>query len=132
MSDYTEHLISMAGGDGDDLDAIQARDTASGMICEQPCGCDEDAAMQDRRALLALVRDQQAQIATAKSDALREAAEHFRTRSDTYHKTMQEMADSREYGVEDIVRYGAYSAEANTTATWLRTRAAITATEAGK
>ncbi|MDT0171048.1 hypothetical protein [Pseudarthrobacter sp. BRE9] len=65
-------------------------------------------------------------VADAKAEALGEAAERFKQRSDTYHNTMQEMTASKEYGLEDIVRYGAYSAEANTTATWLRTQAAKT------
>ena len=65
-------------------------------------------------------------VADAKAEALSEAAERFKQRSDTYHNTMQEMTASKEYGLEDIVRYGAYSAEANTTATWLRTQAAKT------
>jgi hypothetical protein len=65
-------------------------------------------------------------VADAKAEALGEAADRFKQRSDTYHNTMQEMTASKEYGLEDIVRYGAYSAEANTTATWLRTQAAKT------
>ena len=64
-------------------------------------------------------------VADAKAEALTEAAERFKQRSDTYHKTMQEMTASKEYGLEDIVRYGAYSAESNTTATWLRTQASV-------
>lgn len=64
-------------------------------------------------------------VADAKAEGLEEAAERFKQRSDTYHKTMQEMTASKEYGLEDIVRYGAYSAESNTTATWLRTQASV-------
>ena len=59
-----------------------------------------------------------------RAECLTEAAERFKVRSDTLHNTMKEMTASREYGLEDIVRYGAYSSEANTTATWLRARAA--------
>jgi len=62
-------------------------------------------------------------IREAKADALEEAAARFRTRSETLLKTMQNMADSREYDSDSIARYGAYSAEANTTAIWLRDRA---------
>jgi len=64
-------------------------------------------------------------VADAKAEALEEAAARFKERSDTLHNTMQEMTASKEYGLEDIVRYGAYSAEANTTATWLRTKASV-------
>lgn len=64
-------------------------------------------------------------VTEARARALREAAERFKTRSDTLHNTMKEMTASREYGVEDIVRYGAYSSEANGAATWLRTRATL-------
>jgi hypothetical protein len=63
-------------------------------------------------------------MADAKREALEEAADRFDTRSETLLKTMQNMADSREYGPDDITRYGAYSAEANTTSTYLRARAA--------
>jgi len=83
MSDYSEHLISLAGGDGDPI-----------------------------------------WIREVRADALEAAAERFGTRSETLLKTMQNMADSREYDSYSIVRYGAYSAEANTTAIWLRDRAA--------
>jgi hypothetical protein len=62
--------------------------------------------------------------ADAKREALEEAADRFDTRSETLLKTMQNMADSWEYGSDDITRYGAYSVEANTTAAWLRARAA--------
>lgn len=67
MNGYDEHLISEAGGDGDPLDAIEARDKASDPLCESPCPSEECAAMQDRRTLLALVREQ-----AAKLDAVRE------------------------------------------------------------
>lgn len=62
-------------------------------------------------------------ILAAKAEALREAAATFDTRSETLLRTMQNMADSRECEPADIVRYGAYSAESNTTAHWLRARA---------
>jgi len=62
---YDEHLISMAGGDGEpvDLAAIEARDKASDPLCTQPCPSEECAAMQDRRTLLTLVREQRAALA---------------------------------------------------------------------
>jgi hypothetical protein len=50
MSDYNEHLISMAGGDGDHLEAIEAR-----------VNSDEES-FADRDALLAMVREQRAAI----------------------------------------------------------------------
>lgn len=62
-------------------------------------------------------------FAAAQAEALREAADTFDTRSDTLLRTMQNMADTREYELADIVRYGAFSAESKTTASWLRTRA---------
>lgn len=64
-------------------------------------------------------------VSDAKAEALSEAAEHFKQRSDTYFNTMQEMTGLPDFTAEDITRYGAYSAEANTTATWLRTKAAV-------
>lgn len=70
MSDYTEHLISMAGGDGEpDLDAIQARwDLAQRTLANDPNivsimqlhRLSESA--DDVPALIALVRSQYAQI----------------------------------------------------------------------
>jgi hypothetical protein len=62
--------------------------------------------------------------AAAKREALESEADRFDARSETLLKTMQNMADSREYGPDDITRYGAFSAEANTTAVHLRARAA--------
>ncbi|MDQ0241206.1 hypothetical protein [Arthrobacter bambusae] len=59
-----------------------------------------------------------------RAQALEDAAQELATRSETFLKTMQNMADSREYKLEDIVRYGAFSAEANSTANRLRNRAA--------
>jgi hypothetical protein len=62
MSDYTEHLISMAGGDGDTADQlaeIEARltgdkdDFGNGYA---------DQTIRDREHLLAIIRTQQAQI----------------------------------------------------------------------
>lgn len=58
-----------------------------------------------------------------RAQALEDAADELAIRSETFLKTMQNMADSREYKLEDIVRYGAFSAEANTTACRLRARA---------
>jgi len=58
MSDYTEHLISMAGGDGDvlDLDAIQARAEINKYLGKT---ASQDEA-KDTLALLAMVREQRA------------------------------------------------------------------------
>ena len=57
MSDYTEHLISMAGGDGeaDVLGEIEAR------IPQIP-ESEMSRAERDRAALLAMVREQQAAL----------------------------------------------------------------------
>lgn len=55
MSDYSEHLISMAGGDGDPLDHIQRRVDKLAFSALSP-------AERDRRFLLATVRDQAAKL----------------------------------------------------------------------
>jgi hypothetical protein len=67
MSDYTEHLISMAGGDGEPVDqlaAIEARQVATIERLNKGDANMSDGlyAMGDRRTLLALVRTQAAQI----------------------------------------------------------------------
>ncbi|MBT2537227.1 hypothetical protein [Arthrobacter sp. ISL-69] len=77
----------------------------------------EDALAAHQAAMLAPL------FAAAKAEALREAADEHDARSDTLFKTMQNMADTREYELADIVRYGAYSAEAKSTAARLRNRA---------
>lgn len=59
-----------------------------------------------------------------RAQALSEFAAESQERSDTFMKTMQHMADSREYSADDVLQYAAYSAEANTTAYRLRARAA--------
>ena len=64
-------------------------------------------------------------IREAKAVALEEPADELESRSETFLQTMQNMAASREYGRDDIIRYGAYSAEAHSTAYRLRTRAAV-------
>jgi len=63
------------------------------------------------------------EIEAAKAELLDELAERFRQRSDTYFSTMEGMAGTGEYSTDDIIRYGAYAAEAQTTATHLRVRA---------
>jgi len=64
MSDYNERLISMAGGDGeaDVLGEIEARDKAVGPLSKQPHLSESQEALLDRRALLAMVREQRAVI----------------------------------------------------------------------
>ena len=60
---YDEHLISMAGGDGETVDqlaAIEARLTAD--EAEYGTGYEWEYSFQDRRTLLALVREQQAKL----------------------------------------------------------------------
>lgn len=59
MSDYNEHLISMAGGDGDELGDIQARLTADR---DDSDGDWSDQCIRDREHLLALVREQAAKL----------------------------------------------------------------------
>ena len=57
---YDEHLISMAGGDGEpDLDAIQAR---SDVANDYPGAVTIEQSQTDVPALLALVRDQAAKL----------------------------------------------------------------------
>jgi hypothetical protein len=63
-------------------------------------------------------------VREAKAQALEDAADRFDTRSETLLKTMQNMAGHPDTTPDDVVRYGAYSAESNTTAHWLRARAA--------
>ena len=67
MSDYSEHLISMAGGDGDELDAIQLRAdrTHKGWDLETNA-----QVIADRDTLLALVREQRGQIDRVEKVAL--------------------------------------------------------------
>jgi len=59
---YDEHLISMAGGDGDAgvLGEIEARDKAVGPLSKQPHLSESYEALLDRRALIAMVREQRA------------------------------------------------------------------------
>lgn len=84
-----------------------------------------DELEEDHRAgWLKEARDQcEAAAPFIRAQALMDAADELAIRSETFLKTMQNMADSREYKLEDIVRYGAFSAEANTTANRLRARA---------
>lgn len=61
MSDYTEHLISMAGGDGEPLEAIERRITDCKTYKFGMRNADK-LAHEDAPYLLALVREQQARI----------------------------------------------------------------------
>ena len=64
---YDEHLISMAGGDweADVLGEIEARDKAVGPLSKQPHLSESHEALLDRRALLAMVREQRARLDAA-------------------------------------------------------------------
>lgn len=77
----------------------------------------KDQERKDARRLL------EAAAPFIRAEALERAAERFDARSQTLFQTMQNMADSREYNAEEITRYGAYAAEANTSAALLRARA---------
>ena len=131
MSDYTEHLISMAGGDGDELDAIQARaERAAEALYALSSEADSGTPFAERHflarnrylgmanaalfaadvpALLAIVRDQAAKL--GRVEAL---ADSFDERA----------SQASYFGTEDQME------------TWLSAanhiRAAITVTEAGK
>ena len=70
MSDYTEHLISQAGGDGDALDGIQRRIADCETYNFGMRNADK-LAKEDAPYLLAIVRKQQAAI-----DDLLYVAEH--------------------------------------------------------
>ena len=74
-----------------------------------------------RRVVEELIR---AVTKEARAAELEAAAERFDTRSETLLKTMQNMAGHPDTTPDDVVRYGAYSVESQTTAHWLRTRAA--------
>lgn len=58
-----------------------------------------------------------------RAQALEDAADELKRRSETFMETMQNMVGNPEYGHEDIIRYGAFSAEANSTAYRLKARA---------
>jgi hypothetical protein len=60
----------------------------------------------------------------AKAEALEEQAATLQARSETYLATGQNMAGSGEHTHDDILRYGAYAAEANTAATVIQKSAA--------
>jgi len=81
-----------------------------------PCSTRRDA-MRVARVVL------EAAAGIIRAECLEEAAAAWDTRSVTFLETMKGMAESREYTHEDIIRYGAYSAEAQTTAARLRARA---------
>lgn len=69
MSDYSEHLISMAGGGGDPLDAIQRRITDCKTYNFGMRNADK-LAHEDAAYLLAIVREQRVKL-----DALAAIAE---------------------------------------------------------
>jgi len=78
----------------------------------------------DRRSIWDLAKAAvEAAAPFLRAQALEEAADEQARRSETFMKTMQNMVGNPEYGHEDIIRYGAFSAEANSTAYRLRTRA---------
>lgn len=60
----------------------------------------------------------------ARAAELEAAAEQFDTRTETLLKTMQNMVGHPDTEPGDVARYGAYSAASQTTAHWLRARAA--------
>ena len=57
------------------------------------------------------------------AEALEEAASKFQVRSETFLATMQNMVGLPEYTNDDVLRYGAYSAEARVAAIRLRSSA---------
>jgi len=119
---YDEHLISMAGGDGDNDTA----DVLAGIISKalgDVTGIYDTTDAEDKAIADAILAAGFGLVREAQAVALEEAADEFATRSDTLLKTMQNMADSREYELADIVRYGAFSAEAKATEARLRARA---------
>lgn len=62
-------------------------------------------------------------VREAKAQALEEAADDRAARSETLFNTMKSIVSSKERDMDDIVRYGAYSAEAQVTSFWLRKQA---------
>jgi hypothetical protein len=62
MSDYTEHLISMAGGDGDQLAAIEAIIQPYASTVEERRGVHPDSVFTAAVDLLAMVREQRAAL----------------------------------------------------------------------
>ena len=82
-----------------------------------------DAAHWPEAAAIALAAAGFGLVREAQAVALEEAADENAVRSDTLLRTMQNMADSREYELADIVRYGAFSAEAKAMESRLRARA---------
>jgi len=75
VSDYNEHLISMAGGDGDALDQIQRR---SDVAMDYPGMVTIEQSQADIPALLAMVREQRAALEAAKAEAWAEGWAHYR------------------------------------------------------
>jgi len=113
---YDEHLISMAGGDGDSavdqLAAIEARLTND--EAEYGTGYEWEQSFLDRRALLALVREQRAKL-----DRVEALAERFQA------------AQSSDIAKRENAQFDlGYSAGRRAAGSILR--AAITATEEGK
>lgn len=94
-----------------------------------PCDCGAGSGCSEEPEAEAIVEMMEAAgfglVAGAKAEALEEAAEEFDTRSKTLLRTMQNMSEMiGTYSADDIVRYGAYSAEAQYTANRLRRLAA--------
>ena len=94
MSDYNEHLISMAGGDGGQLDQIQRRaDVIQRCMDAAPndsydmsdIGGALDAAANDVPYLLALVREQAAKL--KRVEALADKLETFAANTRGFNPT---------------------------------------------
>jgi len=71
MSDYSEHLISMAGGDGEASEAIAKYED----LVENGTMRPDDR--RDLSLVLAMVREQRAAIDTAKADGWDEGHAHY-------------------------------------------------------
>lgn len=63
-------------------------------------------------------------VRAAEAETLEKESASFQARSEMYLTTSQNMAGSGEYTRDDIIRYGAYAAEANTAAIRLQKAAA--------
>jgi len=76
---YDEHLISMAGGDGETVDQLAAIEARSRVAMDYPGAVTIEQSQADVPALLALVRDQQAKLdrAGAVADDLAERGDRI-------------------------------------------------------
>jgi hypothetical protein len=83
MSDYTEHLISMAGGDGDQLAAIEAIIQPYASTVEERRGVHPDSVFTAAVDLLAMVREQRAKLEALEAEpAILAAAKAIHAQSD--------------------------------------------------